>query len=89
MSLTLIDETGACHPTLDLKQAPGNNPNLFINILFVSYILDYVFWPNQPLRISVRDFETEFIFHSHDHLDMVKRIKPQVRDEVTIHCQLK
>lgn len=62
--------------------------HLFIDILLVGNILHDVQGPVQSLRITVRNFESELIFHCHYDLHMVQGVQAQVVDEVGFGFQL-
>lgn len=75
----------------DLQEvAPRSSASVhsFVNILLVSYVLDNVGGPVQPLRISVRNLEAELVLHGHDNFDVIERVQAQIIYKMRISREL-
>ncbi len=48
---------------------------LFIDVLFVCNVSNQFGWSYQIFRITIRDFEAEFVFHRHDHFHHIQGAK--------------
>lgn len=75
----------------DLQEVAPRSPasvHSFVNILLVSYVLDNVGGPVQPLRISVRNLEAELVLHGHDNFDVIERVQAQIIYKMRISREL-
>eukprot|EP00914_Ancora_sagittata_P023061 GHVO01045738.1.p1 GENE.GHVO01045738.1~~GHVO01045738.1.p1 ORF type:complete len:109 (-),score=12.01 GHVO01045738.1:185-511(-) len=54
------------------------------HVFFICNVLHNVCWSHQFLRITVRNFKSKLIFHSHNHLDLIQAVKAKVVHEVAV-----
>lgn len=60
----------------------------FVDIVAVSHVADDLWRFVEALSVHVGDLEAKLVLHGHDDFNVVKRIQPQVVDEVGVQLQL-